>query len=107
VLYASGALQYLPRTLASLLGDLDERPKRIVLNVTAIHPERAYFTLQNIGAAFCAYRVQARDTFVREMEEAGYALRDEWHNPALPLRLPFNTGYDLHAYAGFCFDRVG
>jgi putative methyltransferase (TIGR04325 family) len=106
VLYASGSLQYLPRTLASLLDELDVKPRRIVVNTAAIHPTKAYFTLNNIGAAFCAYRVQAREVFLREVQEAGYVLRDEWQNAAKPLRLPFTEGYDLQHYAGFCFDRA-
>jgi len=105
VLFASGALQYLPSSLAELLGRLQRPPRRIVVNTTAIHPTRSFFTLNSIGTAYCAYRVQAHGQFVREVTQAGYTLRDHWRNPAKYMRIPFAEGLDLDTYSGYCFDR--
>ncbi len=106
VLFASGSLQYLPKTLAQLLEGLDQRPRRIIVNITPIHDETAYFTVNSIGVAYCPYRVQHRDTFIREVQDQGYVLRGAWLNQGKTLDLPFNEGYGLSAYSGFCFDVV-
>lgn len=107
LLYASGSLQYLPQTLAELLGGLSRPPRRLVINTTAIHPERSYFTVNNIGPSYCAYRVQGRDRFVSEVLGCGYVLTDEWPNLGKRLDLPFEAGCSLDHYRGFCFDRSG
>ena len=105
VLYASGVLQYLPVTLGEILCQLEKKPRRLVINTTAIHPQRAYFTLNSIGTAYCPYRVQAIDVFCREVEAAGYKLRDQWANIGKVLELPLDSEYSLSRYMGFCFDR--
>ncbi|PPE70910.1 methyltransferase, TIGR04325 family [Caldimonas thermodepolymerans] len=107
VLFASGSLQYLPLTLAELLDRLATKPRRIVVNLTPIHDSRAFFTLNSIGTAFCAYRVQARERFIDEVRARGYVKRDEWQNPGKSLHLPCEDGYDVEHYSGFCFDREG
>lgn len=104
MLFVSGTLQYLPQTLAEILSGLARKPRRIVVNTTAIHETRDYFTLNSIGTAFCAYRVQSRGRFVTAVLEQGYTLRDQWRNIGKPLRLPFSPGFGLEDYAGFCFD---
>ncbi len=104
VLYASGALQYLPGTLADMLAGCRKKPRRIVVNTTPIHETRSFFTLNSIGTAYCAYRVQARAAFVDGVVAEGYALRQQWRNIGKPLRMPFERGYSLTDYAGFCFD---
>ncbi|MCW7542120.1 methyltransferase, TIGR04325 family [Aquabacterium sp. A7-Y] len=107
VLYASGSLQYLPLTLADLLATLPRRPRRLVVNLTPIHPSRSFYTLNSIGTAFCAYRVQSHDEFVDAVVARGYERRDEWENVGKALRLPFEDGYDVDSYSGFCFDHRG
>lgn len=106
VLLASGVLQYLPQTLAQLLAGLKRPPKRVVVNTTPIHPDTSFITLNSIGTAFCPYRVQAHGTFVREVSEVGYRLRDNWQNPGKSMWIPFERGLDLDSYSGFCFDRT-
>ena len=106
VVLASGALQYLPRTLAEMLADCRRKPRRIVVNTTPIHDSRSFFTLNSIGTAFCAYRVQARATFVDGIVAQGYVLRHQWRNIGKPMRLPFEPGHGLSDYSGFCFDAL-
>lgn len=107
VLLASGSLQYLPRTLAELLGGLKSPPRRIIVNTTPIHTDLSFFTLNNIGTAFCPYRIQSRGEFLGAVNRAGYKLRDHWENPGKAMHIPFVEGHDVEAYSGFCFDRVG
>ena len=104
VLFASGSLQYLPMTLAELLADLTQRPRRIIVNITPIHDEAAYFTVNSIGVAYCPYRIQRRATFIKEVQDCGYVLRDHWRTPGKGMELPFNSSRSLNAYSGFCFD---
>lgn len=105
VLYASGSLQYLPRTLGQMLTALTCKPGRIIVNTTPIHPTLSFFTLNNIGTAFCPYRVQAHGQFVREITQEGYILRDHWQNLGKSMRIPFEPSYSVEAYSGYCFDR--
>lgn len=104
VLFTSGTLQYLPETLAELLSRADGRPARIVVNTTALHDTRSFYTLNNIGTAYCPYRVQGREAFVASLEALGYRVRDRWLNVGKALRIPFTEGCDVEAYSGFCFE---
>jgi len=106
VLFASGALQYLPQTLPDLLGNLPRKPKRILINTTPIHPQKSFFTLNSIGTAFCPYRVQAFGPFVDGIKSHGYRVRDEWRNVGKTLTLPLDPDYSVPHYSGFCFDRI-
>lgn len=104
VLFASGSLQYLPRRLCDMLGELAAKPKRIILNITAVHPETSYYTLNSIGTAFCPYRVQAHGQLVKEITACGYTRRDSWENIGKVLKLPMHPELELDYYSGYCFD---
>lgn len=103
ILFASGSLQYLPMSLAELLAGLPRKPRRLVINTTPIHASRSFFTLNSIGTAFCAYRVQSRDGFIGELRALGYVKLDEWENTGKAMTLPYTDGYDVPHYSGFCF----
>lgn len=107
VLYATGSLQYLPTTLAELLQNLQVRPKRVVINFTPMHLERSFFTINSIGTAFCSYRVQARSEFVQQMCDLGYVKRDDWFTADKGMVIPYEDGYDVKEFSGFCFDLPG
>lgn len=104
ILYASGSLQYLPKTLSELLIESGHRPRRIIINITPLHPEHAYFTLNNIGSSICPYRVQARDQFVKSILTLGYIRAGEWENIGKSLFLPESSKHGIPNYSGFCFD---
>jgi putative methyltransferase (TIGR04325 family) len=104
VFFVSGALQYLPKTLAEILSGLQTPPKRIIINTTPIHTRNSYFTLNSIGTAYCAYRVQAHDEFVESIKACGYRMRHEWQNTGKSLDLPLNPEMNVVHYSGFCFD---
>ena len=107
VLFASGSLQYLPRSLPEMLSDAAGKPKWIVVNITPLHPRHTYFTVNSFGPGFCAYRVQERNAFLRDVEASGYTVRNEWKNVGKVLDLPFDPGYGLDHYSGVCFERTG
>ncbi len=104
VLFASGSLQYLPQTLGDILASLASKPKRVIVNTTPIHPSRSFFTLNGIGTAFCPYRVQSHEEFVGSVTQQGYVLHDQWLNRGKAMALPFDVGYGVDHYSGFCFD---
>lgn len=106
VLFMSGCLQYLPSTMTGILGDLQTRPRRIILNTTAVHPEQTLYTLNSIGISVCPYRIQHQDEVLNELRELGYRRRDMWRNDGKPISIPFVEGGDAPYYFGCCFDRV-
>lgn len=104
LLFASGVLQYLPLTLGELVGRWQRRPRRIVVNTAAIHPEHAYFTVNSIWTAYCPYRVQTQAALVRPLAELGYRVKETWVNPDKPLRVPGHPGHSLKHYSGLCLE---
>jgi putative methyltransferase (TIGR04325 family) len=105
LLFASGALQYLPMTLPEWLGGLASPPRHIVLNTTALHPEREFFTLNSTGTAFCPYRVSREGALVGALERMGWRAVDRWANVGKTLVIPFEDGYDLPEYRGMYLVR--
>lgn len=106
VLYASGSLQYLPTEISEIIAALPIRPKRVILNTTAVHPDRTLFTLNSIGFAVCPYRIQYYEELLTELTRAGYKRRDTWRNEGKPIEVPFVHGGDKAYYAGCCFDLL-
>lgn len=104
LLYASGVLQYLPKTLGELLGGYRRLPKRILINTAAIHPAHEFFTVNNIWAAFCPYRVQTQASLIGGLTALGYRLRETWTNPDKPLFVPGRPDCSLRHYSGYCLD---
>jgi len=104
LLYASGRLQYLPQRIDAILASLAVKPRRIILNTTAVHPERTIYTLNSIGVAVCPYRIEHYDELMAELMRSGYKKRDAWRNEGKPIEVPFVDGGDKPYYAGCCFD---
>ena len=104
VLYASGSLAYMPARISEIVGALAAKPKRIILNATAVHPDRTLYTLQNTGFAVAPCRIQHHDELLAELALAGYQRRDGWRNEGKQIRIPFVHGGEKPYYAGCCFD---
>lgn len=104
VLYASGALQYLDRSLPDILAGFETKPRRIIINTTPIHDRHAFFTLNSIGTAYCGYRVEAREPFIEAVQAQGYVLRDQWRNLGKRMPIIGKPEYSVEHYSGFCFD---
>ncbi len=128
VFMALGVLQYLPETLGQRLRGLRRLPQHVIVNLTPLHmgearmdnavspqvsstspgglmrssrPVATYFTLQSIGTAFCPYRVDPLPSFVRELTELGYSVRQAWTNPDKACEIPFHPHHSLGHYHGF------
>ncbi len=106
VLYASGSLQYLPERLSEIIAKLPVKPKRVIVNTAAVHPDKTLYTLNSIGFAVCPYRIQHHDELMGELAQAGYKRRDAWRNEGKPIEVPFVDGGDKAYYAGCCFDLM-
>ncbi|MFT3800839.1 MAG: methyltransferase, TIGR04325 family [Burkholderiaceae bacterium] len=106
LLFASGALQYLPMTLPQWLDTIARPPRRIIINTTPIHPQFDFHTLNGIGTAYCPYHVFAEAPFLEGLAQRGYVLRDRWINPDKRLTLPGDPAHGLDHYSGFCLDLV-
>ncbi|MDO4682623.1 MAG: methyltransferase, TIGR04325 family [Lautropia sp.] len=106
VFYASGALQYLDRSLPEILATYQRGPRRLLINTTPIHDRHAFFTLNSIGTAYCGYRVEARQAFIQGIEAQGYRLRAHWKNVGKKMQIIGRPEYSLDDYSGFVFDRI-
>ncbi len=104
VLFASGVLQYLPRTLGELLSNYGRLPRRIVINTAAVHPEHQFFTVNSLGTSFCPYRVQTQAALVRGLTQLGYRVRETWINPGKRMVIPLRPEYSLEHCSGYCLD---
>ena len=70
----------------------------------ALHPERSFFTVQNIhGDVFVPYRVTRHAEFVAGYERLGYELVDRWDCVEKNCRIPFAPGHSVDRFQGFCF----
>lgn len=105
VLMAKGALQYLDYGLPELLRGLDELPRNLLINLTPMHPDRSFFTLQNIGVAVCPYRISAIPEFLLDIQALGYRLVERWEHLDRSVRIPFHPNSSIDRYHGFCFSR--
>jgi putative methyltransferase (TIGR04325 family) len=105
ILFAAGSLQYLDYTLADLLGSLESPPTHLLLNSVPIHMSTSYFTVQNMGATCCPYRITSEREFIDGLKALDYRLRDRWENPDRRCLIPFHPAHSLDRYFGFYFSR--
>ena len=110
IVLASGVLQYLDYNLIDRLRALPEPPAHVLINLTPLHPERRFVTLQRIthkgrGIANCSYTVDALAPFIAGFEAAGYAVVDHWEQAERSMRIPFAPEYAVACYHGFYFRR--
>jgi putative methyltransferase (TIGR04325 family) len=103
ILLAAGALQYFePPTLTETIAAFRVRPKHILVNVTPMYDGPSFVTLQNIGSAYCPYRIFSRGEFVGALEKAGYELVDAWRKDRA-LVIPGHPDRSFEHYSGFYF----
>ncbi|GAA0717930.1 methyltransferase, TIGR04325 family [Dokdonella soli] len=105
ILFASGSLQYLDYTLADLLGSLAQPPRHLLVNLMPIHMNESFFTLQNMGAAYCPYRIMAEREFIDGLKALGYTQQDRWENPDRRCEIAYRPAHSLDRYFGFYFSR--
>ena len=104
--FASGSLQYLPQEFGEVLAGLAQPPQHLLINLLPLHLRESYFTLQNIGTAFCPFRISAEQRFVHQVTGLGYRLVDRWTNLEKACPIPFHPEHSLDRYHGFYFSRA-
>lgn len=105
-LLASGSLQYLDST--TLWGELSEmttKPRWVAVNKLPLSEGAAFWTLQNIGTAYCPYFVFNASEFIAAVERQGYRLVDRWNNADCACELPLNPERSVKWYSGLLFER--
>jgi putative methyltransferase (TIGR04325 family) len=103
VLLALGSLQYIEEPLAARLSRLPKRPPHIIVNQLPT-ADREVLTLQNIGIAYCPYRIERRGDLPSSLTPLGYEVVDSWQNPGeVRTEIPFADSATPIAWLGYCF----
>lgn len=103
IVLASGALQYVDSPdLAGTIVSFRIRPKHVLVNTTPVYDGPPFITVQNIGSAYCPYRVFNRKEFVRSMKKIGYLPIATWQKERA-FRVPRHPDRSFDHYTGFYF----
>jgi len=106
ILLASGSLQYIKENLTDIIADKSpNKLHHVIVNMTPMHPDREFFTINSIGTAFCPYKISLKSGFVEKMEKAGWRLVDEWINSEKSCLIPFTDLSENINYYGFYFTK--
>lgn len=106
VLIAAGSLQYMEEQLNDVLMRWSSRPRHLLINKTPTHESEEYYTLQNIGASYCPYRIAHVDRLPAALGAMGYEQVDRWECAELHCTVPFAPGANPITYRGWYF-RLG
>lgn len=106
VLLSNGTLQYVDRELPDLLGDLESKPRHLLLNRVALSDLPTYYTVQDIGPACCPYRISNEAAFVAAIQSLGYSRIDSWRCCESSCRILFHPARTLRHYTGMYFRFV-
>ena len=102
IVLSTGALQYLETQLSDAVARMRTGPRHILINFTPVYDGPSFVTIQNIGTAYCAYRVFNRKEFVDSLEALGFALVDSWKKPRT-FAIPSHPERSFNFYTGFYF----
>jgi len=107
IVLAAGALQYVDTPqLETLLSGRRGEVRHLLINLLPAYDGPEFVTLQNIGSAFCPYRVFNRRALVEAMAGLGFELVEEWKK-ARAFSVRFHPERAFAAYSGFYFRAVG
>lgn len=100
IFLACGSLQYFDaRSPAEIIARYSVRPRHVLINTSPIYDGPSFVTIQNIGSAFCLYRVFNRQHIVRSMDSLGYTLVDTWRRDR-KFRIPHHPECSFEHYTG-------
>jgi putative methyltransferase (TIGR04325 family) len=105
ILLAAGTLHFIEDPFA-ILGSIPKLPRHVLLNKVPTYDLPSAVTLQNMGSAFCPNHLFNRAAFLRNFEQLGYRLIDEWLSPDLACYIPFHRDHSIRAYSGFYLSRA-
>jgi putative methyltransferase (TIGR04325 family) len=101
----SGSLQYLDdKSLWGELSRMQRKPRWIAVNKLPLSKGEAFWTLQNVGTAFCPYQIFNEREFIGAVQQQGYRLVDRWYNADCACELPLNPERNVKWYSGMLFE---
>ena len=106
IFLASGSLQYIEGNLSDVLSELSKLPKYIIVNMLPAYDGTGFYTVQNIGVAYCPYQVFNNDSFINSILDKGYMLLDEWRNDDKSCYIAFEEEHSLDHYKGYIFEQI-
>jgi len=101
ILLTAGALQYVNEPILALLKRFPAPPRHILFNKLPLTAGEEFCTLQNFGPAVAPYRIFSEQTFLADLEAAGYRLRDRWRVFEVSVEIPFHPEKYLATTHGF------
>ena len=101
VFLASGSLQYIEEKIPDILKKLHRRPKHIIINMTPLHENRQIITVNNMGVAYCPYKIAHKSEFIQDLEAEGWHIKDSWENTGKKCNIPFQDDCEGIKYYGF------
>ena len=106
ILLASGSLQYIEQDLVDILkASPSSQLRHLFVNMTPMHPEKEFFTVNSIGTSFCPYKISSKQIFLDSMQKANWRLVDEWINAEKSCPIPFQEISSQIHYYGFYFTK--
>jgi putative methyltransferase (TIGR04325 family) len=86
-----------------MLKGLAQLPRFIIVNRTPTVDGAEFVTLQNIGPAFCPYRIDAHAYLPAALRSLGYEQLAAWENPEGRYRVPYSDRGRHVKWVGYCF----
>ncbi len=101
VLMASGSLQYVPgELLPGRVHAMEHKPTHIIIHKTPIHESTGYVTLQNIGTAWCCYRIHSYKELIEPFLQMGYEIVYKWKQDRW-VKIPGHPELTVNGFSGY------
>lgn len=103
IFLASGSLQYFENPIYEIMDKNNLYPKHIIINEFPLHDKHEFVTINNMGTAYCPYKIYNKDKFIRRMLESNYKMIDIWDDKNKRCHIPFHEDYNESTYYGMYF----
>ncbi len=103
VFYTSGTLQYIEADLSKMLESFAIKPQHVFVNRVPFSDRPTFFTIQDIGTAYCPYRITNRRQFIESLQQLGYTLVDQWKCAESWCSVLFRPSRHVQHYSGMYF----
>jgi putative methyltransferase (TIGR04325 family) len=104
--FVSGSFQYIENPIDLVFKGLKNKPKYVLINMMTLHETLTTVTIQNIGTAFCPYKIFQKSTFLKQLKDYGYESIAEWKNAEKYCEIPFHKNESLYGYTGLLLKLV-
>jgi putative methyltransferase (TIGR04325 family) len=101
---ASGSLHYFEASLAEILVQANQLPRRVLVNRTPFSDAGELITIQDNGSTLLPCQLHNRQNFLADMAKLGYKLRASWPVAERALYVPLHPDCSSATYFGFYFE---